>query len=162
MHDLFHPISWAALALAAGCTAGVIWDEAKHLQTMWIMYLVWPLVTLSGGPLAIWLYRKSLHSGHSEIPFPLAAAFATCHCGAGCTLGDFFAEAMVLSTPGILLFFGLGILFQDKILADWVLDFVCAFLLGIVFQYFTSAPMRHLGIKNGIIAALKADTLAYR
>jgi hypothetical protein len=37
---------------------------------------------------------------------------------------------------------------------------MCAFLLGIIFQYFTIAPMRNLGVKDGIVAALKADTLS--
>jgi hypothetical protein len=124
------------------------------------MYLVWPLVTLSGGPLAIWLYRSAQSSKHGQAPFPLSVASATCHCGAGCTLGDFIAEAIALWLPGTLVLFGLGTIFPDKIFAAWALDFLCAFLLGIVFQYFTIAPMRHLGTRAGIIAALKADTLS--
>jgi hypothetical protein len=138
----------------------VIWDETEHAQRMWIMYLVWPLVTLSGGPIAVWLYRKSRHYGNSTTPFPLAVASATCHCGAGCTLGDLVAESIAFSFPGVLVLFGLDIFFQQKIFATWVLDLVCAFLLGVVFQYFTIAPMRHLGLKAGIIAALKADALS--
>jgi len=38
-------------------------------------------------------------------------------------------------------------------------DFIFAFGFGIVFQYFAIAPMRGLGFRDGIIAALKADTL---
>ena len=44
--------------------------------------------------------------------------------------------------------------------AAWAIDFVVAFALGIVFQYFTIAPMRGLGLADGIKAAVKADTLS--
>jgi hypothetical protein len=105
--EIIRSISWAALGLAAGCAFWVIWDETEHAQRMWIMYLVWPLVTLSGGPIAVWLYRKSRHYGNSTTPFPLAVASATCHCGAGCTLGDLVAESIAFSFPGVLVLFGL-------------------------------------------------------
>ncbi|MEP7184286.1 MAG: DUF4396 domain-containing protein [Rhodanobacter sp.] len=42
----------------------------------------------------------------------------------------------------------------------WMLDFVVAFLLGIAFQYFTIQPMRDHSVKDGLKAALKADTLS--
>ena len=41
-----------------------------------------------------------------------------------------------------------------------MLDFVFAFLLGIAFQYFTIKPMRDLTPLQGLIAAVKADTLS--
>jgi hypothetical protein len=37
---------------------------------------------------------------------------------------------------------------------------VIAFMLAIVFQYFTIAPMRDLSLGKGIIQAIKADTLS--
>ncbi len=43
---------------------------------------------------------------------------------------------------------------------DLVVDFTLAFALGIVFQYMTIAPMRHLGRIDGLKAALRADTLS--
>ncbi len=43
---------------------------------------------------------------------------------------------------------------------ELAVDFVLAFSLGIVFQYFTIAPMRGLGLRDGVVAALKADTLS--
>lgn len=42
----------------------------------------------------------------------------------------------------------------------WALDTALAFLLGIVFQYFSIAPMRGLNLRQGLIAAVKADTLS--
>ncbi len=41
-----------------------------------------------------------------------------------------------------------------------MLDFVAAFALGVAFQYFTIAPMRNLSLRQGIVAALKADALS--
>ena len=40
------------------------------------------------------------------------------------------------------------------------MDYVFAYAFGIVFQYFTIAPMRNLSLGRGIIAAGKADTLS--
>jgi hypothetical protein len=44
--------------------------------------------------------------------------------------------------------------------AGWVVDFVFAFAIGIAFQYFSIQPMKHLSPKDGLVAALKADTLS--
>lgn len=155
-----HVLSVAALVLGIGSAVWLAVDEARRPQPMWIMNLVWPLVALSGGPLVVWLYRRVNAYEHGKAPFGLMTASATCHCGAGCTLGDLIAETGAFAAPGILLWFGLGGLFGEKIFAAWVLDFVLAFLLGILFQYFTIAPMRKLGLAAGLAAALKADTLS--
>ena len=58
---------------------------------------------------------------------------------------------------GSLFFLGLtlaGAAFWFKV------KFSFAYLFGVAFQYFAIAPMRHLGVKDGIRAALKADTLS--
>lgn len=81
----------------------------------------------------------------------------TLHCGAGCTLGDVIAEGLAASFPALTALFGYGTLFADQIFAIWCLDFILAFVIGIAFQYFAIAPMRNLGLKDGLIAALKAD-----
>ncbi len=39
-------------------------------------------------------------------------------------------------------------------------DYIVAYVLGIVFQYFTIAPMRGLSFGPGVWAAIKADTLS--
>lgn len=87
-----------------------------------------------------------------EKPFWQSTAVGVTHCGAGCTLGDIAGEWMVYA-------FGWK-LFGDKIYAEYFVDFGLAFTLGIVFQYFSIAPMRGLGLKDGIVAALKADTIS--
>jgi hypothetical protein len=44
--------------------------------------------------------------------------------------------------------------------ADYAIDFQFAYLLGLAFQYFAIAPMRHLSGWPGIKAAIKADTIS--
>ena len=62
--------------------------------------------------------------------------------------------------PAIAVWFGYGSVFGDKIFAVWIVDYLFAYAIGIVFQYFTIAPMRNLGFAAGIWAAIKADTLS--
>ena len=77
--------------------------------------------------------------------------------GSGCTLGDLIAESVVFTLPAVAVAFGWYWLFDQKIFATWILDCVLAFGFGIVFQYFAIAPMRHLSLREGIKAAIKAD-----
>ena len=42
----------------------------------------------------------------------------------------------------------------------WILDYMLAYAFGVVFQYFTIAPMRGLSFGAGMMAAMKADTLS--
>jgi hypothetical protein len=51
-------------------------------------------------------------------------------------------------------------LFGSMLLTAYVVDFVLAYLIGIAFQYFAIAPMRGHGLRDGLIAALKADTVS--
>jgi hypothetical protein len=74
------------------------------------------------------------------------------HCGSGCALGDVISEflifALALSIAGNTLF------------AEYAGDYVFALAFGIAFQYFAIAPMRGLGVKDGLRAAAKADVLS--
>lgn len=122
------------------------WSVWRRPEKMAVMDWVWPLVGLSGGPLVLWLYHR--HHRPGPKPFLLSVAVATCHCGAGCTLGDLLVE-------------GLGpLLGQMSLATRWSVDTFAAFLLGIVFQYFSITPMRGLGPRDGLVAAVKADTLS--
>jgi hypothetical protein len=93
-------------------------------------------------------------------PFPVMVGKGALHCGAGCMLGDVAAEWLAFLVPAVALWFGWQSVFADKMFAVWVLDFVFAFGLGIVFQYLAIVPMRGLSPGQGLIAALKADTLS--
>ena len=64
----------------------------------------------------------------------------------------------MFAVPAIAVAFGWHSIFRDRIFAVWIVDYIFAFAFGVIFQYFTIAPM--LGFREGIVAALKADTLS--
>jgi hypothetical protein len=75
-------------------------------------------------------------------------AIEVSHCGSGCTLGDVISEFTI---------FGLGLTLAGLTLgAEYASDYILALAFGIIFQYFAIAPMRGLGLKDGLIAAAKA------
>lgn len=127
------------------------------------MNLVWPLTTLFGT--VLWLasyyaWGRNIPRGGNGNPagsFPVIVMKGTSHCGAGCTLGDILAEWLALLFPSLAVWFGWHSLFAEKTFAVWILDFIVAFLLGILFQYFSIKPMKHLSLAQGLRAALKAD-----
>ena len=131
---------------------------------MWIMNLVWPLCALFGSVIWLGFYlRYGRMAGRAQpgrIPFVVTVAKAASHCGSGCALGDICAEALLAFAPGLAVLFGFGSVFPHRIFANWVLDFLFAYAFGVFFQYYTIAPMRHLGVWPGIWAAIKADSLS--
>jgi len=127
---------------------------------MRIMAFVWPLTMLFGS--VVWLVFY-LRRGRASAPGHgrwAGTAIDTSHCGAGCALGDLIGEFGLAAFPALGVAVGLGSLYQDRMVAGWIVDFVIAFVLGIAFQYFAIAPMRGLGVRAGLVAALKADTLS--
>lgn len=157
----------AFIALGLGlCSALIIAiDLLGHPQQMWIMDLVWPITALYAGPLALWGYftigristkgavmaAKARHEEPpgKKKPFPQMVALGASHCGAGCTLADILAEWTLFVFPLTL--------FGHKIFGSWLVDYFVALAIGIVFQYFTIAPMRGLSLGKGLVAAAKAD-----
>jgi hypothetical protein len=164
----FHWVSIAGLLLGAACTMVIAVDETRRPQPMWIMAIVWPVTALFGTLATLWLYfqygRASSgskhHYGEREQPFPATVAKGALHCGAGCTLGDIIAEWLAFAFPLIAVWFGWQSFTQEKMFAIWGFDFMLAFLLGIAFQYFTIKPMRDLSPGQGLVEAVKADTLS--
>ena len=159
-------LAWVALGLAFVSAAFILLDiyGRGYRMKMPVMEAVWPVTALYAGPAAIWLYCRYgrttsdrwLQENHRDKPpaKPHWAAVATgvSHCGAGCTLGDIAAEFAV---------FGLGLTVAGTALPDELLgDYVLAVGLGLIFQYFAIAPMRGLGVGEGIRAAAKADILS--
>jgi hypothetical protein len=164
----------AALVLGALCSLTILIDVLRRPQHMAIMNFVWTVCALFGTVFVTWLYfrygrgplKGSTHpTARSDepavaSPFAVSVATGTLHCGAGCTLGDIVAEWLAFLIPAVAIAFGWHSLFDEKTYGIWILDFVAAFAFGIVFQYFAIAPMRHLSLGQGIIAALKADSLS--
>ncbi|HVV83844.1 MAG TPA: DUF4396 domain-containing protein [Kofleriaceae bacterium] len=150
-------IAWLALS-AMSCLL-VAADVARAGgQRMWIMDLVWPITALWAGPIGGWAYvrfgradnRRSARAKDDRTA--VVVAKATSHCGAGCTLGDLVALGVAALVP-----LSVG---GHEIFGEWIYGFVAAFALGILFQYFTIKPMRHLSRRDGLVAALEADALS--
>jgi hypothetical protein len=155
-----HVLSIASLGVAVLIALVIVIDEVRHPQRMSIMNVVWPATALYGSLVALAGYWRYGRPGRGKAPHAITVAKATTHCGSGCTLGDILAEGLAYVLPVVALWFGWKTLFSEKMFAVWIVDFVFAFLIGIVFQYFTIAPMRGLGLRDGLTAALKADTLS--
>lgn len=158
-------VSWFSLGLAFLCAGVILYDfyVRGYRQHMWIMEAVWPITALYFGPLALWAYRRwgrpqSLKWAE-EYGEPkgksLAASVAVgdSHCGAGCTLGD------IIGSPSVVFLFGWQ-LFGYFLFTKYVVNYVLAYVFGIVFQYFSIKPMRDLSVSQGIKEAIKADTLS--
>ncbi|AMW14570.1 hypothetical protein A4E84_36910 [Streptomyces qaidamensis] len=159
-------LGWTSLAVAFAGALFITVDifGRGYRQKMWIMNLVYPITALYWGPVAVWFYvvhgrrnsqpvlEKRGAPDPERMPRWNVLSKAISHCGAGCTLGDIAAEWLVFAT---------GLTIAGKALyADFALDFVFAWVLGVVFQYFTIVPMRKIGRARGIWAAVKADTLS--
>jgi hypothetical protein len=169
---LLKVFAWISLGIAFACASFIAVNETRHPQKMAIMNIVWPISALYFGVLAVWAYlhwgeRKtraseqqgSSHSKHGGDgrqgragPTASQVAVGTSHCGAGCTIADVVCE-FAIAVAGITL---LG----SVLWAEYAIDFIVAWAVGIVFQYFSIKPMRNLSPGEGVVAAIKADTLS--
>jgi hypothetical protein len=147
------------MSLVAGvlCAVTVAIDLSRRPTGMPVMRIVWPVAALFGHLPLVWFY---VHHGRTSRRYAVIVAKGTLHCGAGCAIGDIVAESLAYAAPTVAVAFGWHSWFQQKIYAVWVLDFVLAFAVGILFQYFAIVPMRKLTPSQGIVAAFKADTLS--
>jgi hypothetical protein len=157
-------IAWVSLiagSLTAAAIAADVFIAGNH-QRMGVMDLVWPITALYFGPLAWPAYARwgrpnspayERRTGRQpEYGARVSVGIGVAHCGAGCTLGDIVGESIV---------FALGATIAGMALpVEYIADFVTAFALGIAFQYFAIMPVREMTPREGIIAALKADTLS--
>ncbi|HVW98018.1 MAG TPA: DUF4396 domain-containing protein [Mucilaginibacter sp.] len=133
------------------CSVIIIADLFRHPQHMKIMNIVWPVTALYSGPIGLWCYF-SIGRSKEKKPFWESVLTGTLHCGGGCTLGDLLAANMLMLFP--LVFFG------SKLLTEWTAEYVAAFIIGIIFQYYAIKPMKDLSAGEAIGAALKADALS--
>ncbi|MGN6089810.1 MAG: DUF4396 domain-containing protein [Actinomycetales bacterium] len=157
-------LAWVSLIVAFCCAAAILVDIFGRgaRQQMAVMDWVWPITALYWGPIGLWAYlrfgrrqsRRWQESHPNAPPSPRwTSTFSdVSHCGAGCTLGDIIAETAIFllgwEIAGVALY------------AEYVGDYLLALALGVVFQYFAIAPMRGLGLRDGLVAAFKADVLS--
>src|ERR1700733_757733 len=148
-------IAWLYLAICFCCAALIAADIAilQHRQPMGVMNFVFPITALYFGPLALWFYWRWGRTGREgEKPRWATMATEVSHCGAGCALGDVISEwlifALALTIAGTTLW------------AEYAGDYILALTFGILFQYFAIAPMRGLGLADGLTAAAKADVIS--
>lgn len=157
-------VAWVSIGLALVSVVVIVVDEVRHPQTMGVMNVVWPVTALYLSVVAVWWYFKvgrrmavdapgmKMGGAGSGPPTWAESALATSHCGAGCALAD-------LATEFIL--FRLAVTVAGSmLLASFVWDFVGAWSLGVLFQYLTIKPMRHISAGAALVAAIKADTLS--
>jgi hypothetical protein len=168
-------ISWISLGTAFICAVVIGIDEIRHPQRMWIMNIVWPVTALYLGIFGLWSHfhlgrrmTKNAMQGMSrhEMQLQMAGqkeraerdptwrqtAVSDSHCGAGCVIGDIVSEFSLFILAWTLL--------GKSLYAEYVGDLLLAWLFGIAFQYFAIQPTRNLSIREGIIAAVKSDTLS--
>lgn len=152
---MLHTISVWFLILSAISALILAIDIIRHRQKMAVMNWVWPITALYFGPFALWSYfsfGRQAGDPKRQQPHWEKVWKGVTHCGAGCTLGDIVAEWLVFAT---------GFTLAGSVLyANYLVDFLAAYLLGIIFQYFSIAPMRNISGWQGIIAAIKADTIS--
>lgn len=150
-------LAWTSLAVAAVSAIVLAVHETRHPQRMAVMNLVWPLTALYFSVAAVWAYfrlqaRRGDAHAHQKVD-AAQVAVGTSHCGAGCALADIATE-FTLAATGVTIAGSL-------LLASYLYDFLAAWALGIVFQYFAIKPMRpEMSAGQAILAAIKADTLS--
>lgn len=153
--EILTNIAWAIIFIWMVCGLFILSDIIRHPQQMSIMNVVWPITALYGGPLALWVYWLfGRNKGKPAVkpPFWQSVLKGALHCGSGCTLGDLFAASVLLWLPVTI--------FGSKLAGEWLVEYIAAFLIGIIFQYYAIRPMRKLSPGKALIAALKADALS--
>lgn len=165
--EWLHILAWVYIGICLSCAFGIAVHTLSRPQKMWIMGVVWPITGLYMGPVAVYMYNKSLpvmekkpmksrmkaiQEHYKDTPPTMFQNFlAVYHCGAGCSIGDVIAESIAPT---------LGLVFACKFGWKLILDFVFAYLLVIAFQYFTIVSMRGLSFGRGVLAAVRADTIS--
>lgn len=157
-------LAWLSIALAGASALIIVLDELRHPQSMAVMNVVWPVTALYLSVFALWWYFRvgrrmakdapemQMSGDPGRAPTIAQVALATSHCGAGCALADLAMEFGI---------FKLGLMVAGSmLLASYLWDFVAAWTLGILFQYFSIRPMRKISRSAALLAAIKADTLS--
>jgi hypothetical protein len=160
-------LAWVWIAISVASALFILIQTLRKPQKMWIMDVVWPITGLYMGPIALYLYQKSLpvsmkkpmspdmkrlmEQHKDDPPSSIQNSIAVFHCGASCSIGDTIAELFVPA---------LALTFAGDFGTRLIFDFIFAYILGVIFQYFTIVPMRGLSFGKGVMAAVRADTIS--
>ncbi|MBY4211844.1 DUF4396 domain-containing protein [Rhodococcus fascians] len=158
-------LAWCTIGLAVLSALTIAWDilVRGYRSQMTVMDVVWPVSALYLGPAAVWAYlrlgrpktrRWQRRHGHDPAPSSRwsSITLGTSHCGAGCALADVLVPWVVFVTGAALA--------GRSLYAEFVGAYAAALALGIVFQFWAIAPMRGLGVREGLSAAAKADVIS--
>ncbi len=153
--NLVHPVTalywgpvWLWLYFTRGRRASRRWE---HERAEWMLRdSARASEAKEGGEL---LEARGESTGGSDIR-PWHIGNAVSHCGAGCTLGDICGEWLVFAL-GIDWF---GTWSGHQLPEELLLDFVFAWAFGVVFQYFTIAPMTGETGPRGVWRAIRVDS----
>ncbi len=163
---LLTAVCGASIAIAVLCAVILAADVARRPQPMRIMNMVWPLTALFGGIPWLAFYSRWARAPRpggrareltADRPRAVGIAISTSHCGAGCALADLIVEWLVFAVPALAVIGGLHLIFDERIFATWVLDFVAAFLIGIAFQYAAISSGGGTRRRDALAAAVRAD-----
>ncbi|KAI6826313.1 hypothetical protein KC332_g11893 [Hortaea werneckii] len=92
------------------------------------------------------------HMHGSSRPMYATVLVGVSHCGAGCVLGDLVGEWLVYGTGATIN--------GEMIWPELLIDYAFALLFGIIFQYFSIAPMSGAWGPKSVWRAAKADILS--
>ncbi|MGI8315597.1 DUF4396 domain-containing protein [Halobacillus mangrovi] len=152
-------ISWIALGIGMLSSIIIIVDVIRHPQMMKVMNFVWPINGWFFGPIALWTYFKwgrlkaKANEKEDRRGRPAKVFVSTSHCSAGCTFGDAVGVPIVALT---------GLMIAGSVLfAHYVVEFILAYIFGIIFQFYAIYPMnKEQGVIGSFKAAIKADSLS--
>jgi Domain of unknown function (DUF4396) len=151
--------SWISIAFGFLTAIIISIDLIAHPQKMPIMNIVWPVTGLYFPLIGLWFYHAMGRPASAdapamkgERPYWNRIFLSATHCGSGCVIGDILG-------PPIVFGFGLALL-GNVLFAEYVAEFVLAYIFGIAFQYFPIRWMRRAPPGEALVDAVKADTLS--
>lgn len=152
-------VSWVAIGVGLVTACAIALDVRRHRQRMTIMNVVWPITGLYFPLVGWWLYTAmgqpmAVDAGKIVDGKPRwkSVFLSATHCGSGCVIGDIIGAPIVFAV-------GLSVA-GERVFAEYLVEFVLAYLFGIAFQYLPIRAMRRLARREALLEAVKADTLS--
>ena len=165
-------IAYAYMAVAILSALAIAYDifGRGNRQMMPIMDYVWPITALYLSLFGLWAYydmgrpdsmkkedmahMHHMHMEHKKKSFWKSVFVSATHCGAGCEIGDFIGEWVIFLAMSGLLVAG------SMLYTEYVIDFILAYLLGIMFQFMPIMQSRKTSVMDALRDAVKADSLS--